>query len=138
MPGQPEDHLSFDAALAINANGVRSVARTSVDGEAGAALARKADAPRRDENPPANSATAPDPPGFLGMAASFAGSMARFASSGFKTLPGPLVRLRLQRCDPCEYRVRTRCTLCGCFTGLKARLRDEDCPIGRWPPNSVP
>ncbi len=133
MSGQPEDHLSFDAALAVTADGVRSVARTSVDGEAEAVLARQADPPRRDANPPANSATEPAPPGFLGMAASFAGSMTRFASSGFKTLPGPLVRLRLERCDPCEYRVRTRCTLCGCFTGLKARLRHEDCPIGRWP-----
>ncbi len=72
------------------------------------------------------------PPGVFGMAASFAGAMARFASSAFRTVPGPQLRLRVEQCGRCEHLVESRCRLCGYFVGLKARLPAERCPVGRW------
>ena len=72
-------------------------------------------------------------PSFLGMAASFAGSMAKFAASGFKRVDEQSHRLRMAQCKPCEHRRRTRCDCCGCFIAKKAWLPHEDCPIGRWP-----
>jgi hypothetical protein len=67
------------------------------------------------------------------MAASFAGSMAKFAASGFKTLDERSHGLRMNACGPCEYRQAKRCACCGCFIAEKAWLPQEDCPIGRWP-----
>ena len=75
----------------------------------------------------------PAPATVLGMAASFAASMARFAASGFKRLDEQSHRLRVGQCEPCRYRQRSRCTLCGCFFDKKAWLPHEDCPVGRWP-----
>jgi hypothetical protein len=67
------------------------------------------------------------------MATSFATSMARFASSGFKRAPEQTHKLRTDACAPCNYRRQNRCTLCGCFFAMKAWLPHEDCPVGRWP-----
>ncbi len=44
------------------------------------------------------------PPSLLGMAASFAGAMAKFAASGFKRLDERSHGLRMNVCGPCEYR----------------------------------
>ena len=85
---------------------------------------------------PEEPATEPPPfkaPTLAGMAASFAGSMAKFAASGFKTTPPEIHAGRLAECDPCKYREGTRCKLCGCFVDKKAWMPHEDCPIGRWP-----
>jgi hypothetical protein len=62
----------------------------------------------------------PDKPSVLVMAASFAGSMSRFAASGFKTVDEPLHELRMSHCGPCEYQKETQCTLCRCFIAKKA------------------
>ena len=75
----------------------------------------------------------PAPPGVLGMAASFATSMAKFAAGGFKTVDPGVHRVRVEQCGPCEHRRESRCQLCGCFIDKKAWLPHEDCPIGRWP-----
>ena len=75
----------------------------------------------------------PTPPTILAMATSFATSMARFASSGFKRAPAQTHKLRTDACALCNYRRQNRCTLCGCFVAKKAWLPHEDCPIGRWP-----
>jgi hypothetical protein len=82
------------------------------------------------DSPEANS---PHPRSLLGAAASFAASMARFAASGFKTVDQELHGLRMSRCEPCEYRKDSQCSLCRCFVSKKAWLPHEDCPIGRWP-----
>ncbi len=55
------------------------------------------------------------PPRFLAMAASFAASMARFASSGFKTVDRESFRVRVEQCLSCEHRQGSRCKVCGCF-----------------------
>ena len=71
-------------------------------------------------------------PSFGAVAGSFVGSMAKFASSGFKTVDRGSFRVRLEKCLSCEHRQGSRCRVCGCFFDLKARLPHEDCPIGRW------
>ncbi|MGO8750659.1 MAG: DUF6171 family protein [Thermoguttaceae bacterium] len=58
--------------------------------------------------------------------------MARFLSSGCKTVARESFRVRVEQCLSCEHRTDSRCTVCGCFFDLKARLPHEDCPIGRW------
>jgi hypothetical protein len=40
---------------------------------------------------------------------------------------------RLQTCAGCEYHTGLRCRVCGCFTGAKAALAHEECPVGKWP-----
>ena len=59
--------------------------------------------------------------------------MAKFAASGFKTVDEPLHQLRVNECQPCQYRKGSQCSLCRCFVNKKAWLPHEDCPIGRWP-----
>ncbi len=40
--------------------------------------------------------------------------------------------LRLEQCGPCEHRKGSKCNLCGCFINYKAKLKNSECPIGRW------
>jgi hypothetical protein len=69
----------------------------------------------------------------MGMAASLAGSMAKFAASGFKRVDEQTQKLRIDACNLCQYRRQNRCALCGCFFAKKAWLPHEDCSVGRWP-----
>tara|TARA_R100000152_G_C6602445_1_gene59082 strand:- start:33 stop:419 length:387 start_codon:yes stop_codon:yes gene_type:complete len=39
---------------------------------------------------------------------------------------------RLRICSECPHYTGSRCELCGCFMGFKARLRSSTCPIDRW------
>ena len=44
---------------------------------------------------------------------------------------------RLKICDGCEHirlknTVYKRCNECGCFLHAKARLINQECPIGKW------
>ena len=82
--------------------------------------------------PSGASRPSPLPPTILGMAASLAGSMAKFAASGFNRVAEQTQKLRVDACDQCEYRRENRCMLCGCFFAKKAWLPHEDCPIGKW------
>ena len=92
--------------------------------------------PDTNNDPSANRGTASDTgvsrPTMLGLATSFAGSMAKFAASGFKRVEEESHRLRVGQCEPCSYRKENRCMLCGCFFAKKAWLPHEDCPIGKW------
>jgi tetratricopeptide (TPR) repeat protein len=72
-------------------------------------------------------------PGLLRMAVSAVRSMTRFVGSGFKTASPETVQKRLRTCAPCEHHTGVRCKICGCFTNVKARLLQEECPIGKWP-----
>jgi tetratricopeptide (TPR) repeat protein len=82
---------------------------------------------------PGQAAAPAEGPGLLRMALSAAKSMARFVGSGFKTAAPDTVRRRLETCASCEHFTGLRCRLCGCFTGAKARLDHEECPVGKWP-----
>jgi len=59
--------------------------------------------------------------------------VAKFVSSGFKTASAATLEKRLGTCATCEHHTGIRCRLCGCFTGVKARMPHEHCPIGKWP-----
>lgn len=41
---------------------------------------------------------------------------------------------RLNICNTCEFfdRQQGRCTKCGCYMKIKAQLKAEKCPIGKW------
>jgi len=41
---------------------------------------------------------------------------------------------RMSICERCNRydSLQSRCTECGCFMLLKARLGTEDCPLGKW------
>ena len=72
-------------------------------------------------------------PRLLDMAFSAMQSMARFVGSGSKTAAAETREERLLACAVCEHHTGLRCRLCGCFTGAKAALAHEECPIGKWP-----
>ena len=72
-------------------------------------------------------------PGILRMAVTAAISIAQFAGSGFKTVNSNTLGNRLRTCGSCEHHTGLRCKVCGCFTQVKARIKHEDCPIGKWP-----
>lgn len=74
----------------------------------------------------------PSTPGYLRMAISAAGALAKFVGSGLKTVSPATLRDRRQRCAVCVHSTALRCRVCGCFIELKARLPEEDCPLGRW------
>jgi hypothetical protein len=134
MSNDPRRWLPLGFTVEVNTGGVRATvaqpppARTPPPAESAAV---------GDATTPSEESTAEPPPfkapTLMGMAASFAGSMAKFAASGFKTTPPEVHAARVIQCDPCKYREGTRCKLCGCFIDKKAWMPHEDCPIGRWP-----
>jgi hypothetical protein len=67
------------------------------------------------------------------MALSAMQSMARFISSGGKTVPAAVQQQRLQTCAGCPHHTGLRCRVCGCFTNLKTWLPHEHCPLDKWP-----
>ena len=41
---------------------------------------------------------------------------------------------RIHSCKSCEFYVEktNRCSKCGCFLSLKAKMKTQKCPIGKW------
>lgn len=39
---------------------------------------------------------------------------------------------RLEICKKCEYYSRGRCSICGCFMHIKARLAASKCRLNKW------
>ena len=43
---------------------------------------------------------------------------------------------RMSICGGCEHLKKgiaiSRCNLCGCVLGMKARMKREKCPLGKW------
>lgn len=56
-----------------------------------------------------------------------------FKASQPKTIDG-VRENRLEICNSCEYLIQltNQCTKCGCFMSLKTKLRNAECPIGKW------
>ena len=46
--------------------------------------------------------------------------------------PDEIREARKAECMTCEHRREARCDLCGCFIDYKAKLRNSDCPVGKW------
>lgn len=72
-------------------------------------------------------------PSILKMALSATEALVAFIGSGFQTTSAATEAERLRTCASCPHHTGLRCRLCGCFTGAKARLPYERCPIGKWP-----
>ncbi|HKI30702.1 MAG TPA: DUF6171 family protein [Gemmataceae bacterium] len=83
--------------------------------------------------PPRSAAPPVTGPRLLDMALSAATALAKFLGSGLKTVAAETREKRLQTCAACVYHTGLRCRVCGCFTGAKAALAHEECPIGKWP-----
>jgi hypothetical protein len=66
------------------------------------------------------------------MAISASKAMAKFIGSGMVTASPEIRDWRLSTCRGCEHHTGIHCRVCGCFTDVKTRLGNEDCPIGRW------
>ena len=43
---------------------------------------------------------------------------------------------RLTICSTCEWHDDGMCDACGCFLELKATVKDEVCPLDKWPKES--
>ena len=46
--------------------------------------------------------------------------------------PEEVQEARKGMCMTCEHRREARCDLCGCFIDYKAKLRNSECPVGKW------
>lgn len=44
-----------------------------------------------------------------------------------------LAQARLSICSECEDRKGVVCSICWCPLQAKARVFDEECPLGKWP-----
>lgn len=83
-------------------------------------------------------------PGTLKMAWNYSKALAKHALTGSKTLAQEEIDKRLDVCLTCEQRVDNRCSACGCFLDEgpngeegKATWREQECPLGMWPPPTV-
>jgi predicted Zn-ribbon and HTH transcriptional regulator len=45
-----------------------------------------------------------------------------------------VVVIRLKTCDECPrlYRPTQQCKECGCFVKAKSRIKNSECPLGKW------
>jgi hypothetical protein len=79
----------------------------------------------------------PTPPPVPEMAASLARAAADEAKAiflGAPAVPQESIAARMEICRACEHFIpgQNRCALCGCFAALKARMRSQHCPVGKW------
>jgi len=44
----------------------------------------------------------------------------------------PFARQRIEICRQCEHYAALFCKKCGCFMPLKTRIRQAQCPLGKW------
>ena len=83
--------------------------------------------------PPPIEECCPPLPSAAQQAKNFIGEAGRFIASGFVFAEKELVAKRVQICDDCQYLIgRERCSLCGCFMKLKAKLGSSSCPAKKW------
>ena len=68
------------------------------------------------------------------MIISFIKSMWKWALSGFKVSDGELAANSERICKACEHylEVRDKCLECGCFMALKRKIKNTNCPVGKW------
>jgi hypothetical protein len=53
--------------------------------------------------------------------------------AGYIKADDDIVQDRLDVCKSCEFLTpKFRCTQCGCFMKIKARLAPVKCPVGKW------
>jgi len=71
---------------------------------------------------------------FIKQAKGFIKSLWLNIKSGFKHVSYDEYKERLMVCQGCPFLnyKEDRCTDCGCYVKVKARLKVEDCPQGYW------
>ena len=54
--------------------------------------------------------------------------------SGDDPIDQDTINKRIEVCNSCEFFVKEdgRCIKCGCFMQIKASMRSQTCPIGKW------
>ena len=64
----------------------------------------------------------------------FLKAMWLWAISGFKTSDLELEQKRETICLECEHYMsrQEKCLECGCYMPLKRKLKNQNCPIGKW------
>lgn len=72
------------------------------------------------------------PPPAIDMAKNLYKDTIAWAKSGFEVTQKDEVDRRLDICFKCEFFKDGRCTICGCFMALKAKLATGQCPKGKW------
>jgi len=82
---------------------------------------------------PVGSAEPLKPPPLMRQAWNLAQSLTDFVADGCKTVTEDQYRQRLEICDGCRFRRKSRCVRCGCYLVLKARGRAFRCPADKWP-----
>lgn len=55
-------------------------------------------------------------------------------ASGESSVADDEISRRMELCQHCEFFIhqQSRCSKCGCFMKLKAKLRAAHCPVGKW------
>ncbi len=73
-------------------------------------------------------------PSTLKMAGNFAKAIVKHVGDGMKKVDLSTYQRRLDACNECDMRVKTRCTheSCGCFIDKKGWWASEECPLGKW------
>ena len=79
----------------------------------------------------------PTPPPVAEMTVNLARAAADEAKAifaGALAVPHESIASRMETCRACEHFIRdqNRCALCGCFAEIKARMRSQHCPVGKW------
>jgi len=73
------------------------------------------------------------PPGLWRRVFNFGKAAVEHAAAGFPQADAETYRKRLATCEACAYFTAARgCQKCGCRIDLKARWREQRCPIGKW------
>lgn len=64
----------------------------------------------------------------------FLKAMWKWAISGFQTVDSELEDKREVICLECEFYMsrQQKCLECGCYMPLKRKIKNQNCPIGKW------
>ena len=71
-------------------------------------------------------------PSLFTQAKNLGKALYKHAADGFKRTSKEEYADRIETCNGCEFHQSSRCVQCGCFIAEKAKMRSEDCPIGKW------
>jgi hypothetical protein len=71
-------------------------------------------------------------PNPLGLALVPSKRMGEFVAQKFRAVDDAELGRRVAQCRSCQHFTGLRCRLAACFAEVRAKLRHERCPIGRW------
>lgn len=97
-------------------------------------ILRKETIPKKDVEKPK------EYPSVAQQGKNFISSMAKFAKSGFELTGEQDYEKRIAICAECPSldREAGRCRECGCFVRTKAKIKSDQCPLGKWEKPDAP